>query len=382
MRLTLMQRTALYTGALSFSVCVVVGAIALLAFEWQEQTLLHSALQGGVDEMRAHVDAGGWPDLNNSAEVVSAVAPTTDLRAIPEQLRQLANGQHELEQGRYAQFEVLVQERAGYRYWYGISIAESENEEQDFVWMALFLLSCAVAVSAFLGWLFARQLTKPINVLVDAISGIDRLALNTPLTLQGQDEIDQIVHAINHYRAALHAASNHEAEFLADVAHALRTPVAVIQSGLELLVPHFAPKQQAVFARVQAHTGQLSLQLDALLLSARKIARDSTELLRLDQEVEAALRFVNNRSSTCFSLNIAPEVSVAVRRAVLHWVVVQCANAMRAQTLVEITWQQQTLHFVGEDAAQEVHISELASAVCVREGWQIQVSGTGISINF
>jgi signal transduction histidine kinase len=380
MRLTLMQRTAMYTGALSFSVCVVVGAIALLAFEWQEQTLLHSALQGGIDEMRAHVDAGGWPDLNNTAEVVSAVAATPDLRAIPEELRQLANGQHELEQGRYAQFEVLVQERAGYRYWYGISIAESENKEQDFVWMALFLLGCAVAISAFLGWLFARQLTKPINLLVDAISGIDRLALDTPLTLQGQDEIDQIVHAINHYRAALHAASNHEAEFLADVAHALRTPVAVIQSGLELLAPA-APKQQAVFARVQAHTGQLRLQLDALLLSARKIARDSTELLHLAKEVEAALRFLNTRSSTCFSLTIAPEVSVSVRRAVLHWVVVQCANAMRAQTLVEIAWQQQALHFLGDDAAQEVHISELTRAVCVREGWQIQVSGTRISIN-
>jgi signal transduction histidine kinase len=373
MRLPLLQRTALFAGLLAFSVCVCMGAIAALAFEWQEQSLLHNALQAGVDEMRAHVDAGGWPDLNNGENVVSALAPVADLRAIPESLRPLAIGQIEIEQGAFAQFEVLVQEHSGYRYVYGVSIANSEREEQDFVWIALFLFACAVAISALLGWLFARQLTKPMHSLVNAISNIDDLPAGAPLTLQGQDETDQIVLAFNRYRYALHAASTNEAEFLADVAHALRTPVAVIQSGLELLAPSIAAKQKDVFARVQSHSAQMGLQLQALLLSAQKIERDATELVDVLQEVELALRFLKTRGSTCFSLNIASGVSISVRRAVLRWVVVQCANAMQTQQLVEISWHRQALSFAGDDAAHDILLPELAASVCRREGWHLEV---------
>jgi hypothetical protein len=73
MKLKLIHRTALYAGGLSLLVCLLVGVLALLAFEWQEQSLLENALQAGIDEMYGHIKVGGWPDLNNSPDVVSAV---------------------------------------------------------------------------------------------------------------------------------------------------------------------------------------------------------------------------------------------------------------------------------------------------------------------
>ena len=125
MRLKLIHRTALYAGGLSLLVCLLVSLLALLAFEWQEKSLLETALQAGVDEMYGDTKAGRWPDLNNSPRVVSAVAKLEDLRTVPAALRQLPLGQTEFESGDYAEFEVLVRQIDDYRYYYGINIAPS-----------------------------------------------------------------------------------------------------------------------------------------------------------------------------------------------------------------------------------------------------------------
>ncbi len=394
MKLKLLHRTALYAGALSLLVCLLVGALALMAFEWQEHSLLKSALQAGVEEMHAHIAVGGWPDLNNSPGVFSAVAPLNDLRAVPAALRDLPLGQSELEAGVYAEFEVLVRQIDNHRYYYGVNIAPSERGEASFAWIALFLALSAVMISALMGWLFAEQLVRPMRAVALAIADIDQSQSGgAPIARQNQDEIDQIVAAINSYQTRLADAAERETTFLADVAHALRTPVAVIQSGLEILnfetgkhgVSAVLPDRRdfAVLERVSRNSQQLVLTLDALMLSARKADLDGRERLNLAAEVELAMRYLSARGSTSFAIDIAADVYVNARSAVLRWIIIQCANSLNAHQVVEISWQAGALVFAGQDAEfAEVVLPELLAVVCARDSFQLIVTAASIRLVF
>ena len=391
MKLKLLHRTALYAGALSFLVCLLVGVLALLAFEWQEQTLLGNALQAGVDEMYGHIKVGGWPDLNNSPGVVSAVAKLDDLSAVPAALRELPTGQTELETGDFAEFVVLVSQIDGYRYYYGVSIAPSERGEASFAWIAVFLVLSAVAISAAMGWLFARQLVRPLSAVAQAITEIDKSLHSLPLPRQNQDEIDQIVVAINSYQKRLDEAAARETVFLSDVAHALRTPVAVIQSGLELLSHNDGKRDTStvspnrrdsvVLERVRRNSQQLVLKLDALMLSARKVELDVLEHLALATEVVQAMRYLSARGTTSFAIEIAADVYVNARSAVLRWIIIQCANGLSAHQVVEISWQAGALIFTGKDTVfDELLLPELIQVVCARERWTLSFTATSIRI--
>ena len=381
MKLKLIHRTALYAGGLSLLVCLLVGVLALLAFEWQEQSLLENALQAEIDEMYGHVKVGGWPDLNNSHGVVSALAKLNDLRAVPAALRDLPVGQTELETGEYAEFVVLMRQIDDYRYYYGISIAPSERGEASIARIAVFLLFSAVLISALMGWLFAQQLVRPLSAVAQAIGDIDKSLYSVPLARQNYGEIDQIVIAINSYQTRMEAAAARETAFLSDVAHALRTPVAVIQSGLEILSQDEGRRDFAVLERVRRNTQQLVLKLDALMLSARKQEIDGLERLGLAAEVEQAMRYLSARGNTSFAIDIANDVYVNVRAAVLRWVISQCANSLRAHQIVEICWQDGALIFSGKDAVDEnLILPELIQSVCARERWQLSFLAASIRI--
>ena len=391
MKLKLIHRTALYAGGLSLLVCLSVGVLALLAFEWQEQSLLENALQAGIDEMYDHIKIGGWPDLNNSPGVVSAVGKLDDLRAVPAALRELPVGQTELETGDYAEFVVLMRQIDDYRYYYGVSIAPSERGEASITRIAVFLLFSAVVISALMGWLFAQQLVRPLSAVAQAIGDIDKSLYSVPLARQNHDEIDQIVIAINSYQTRLEAAAARERAFLSDVAHALRTPIAVIQSGLEILSQDDGKRDllavspdrrdSVVLERVRRNIQQLVLELDALMLSARKQELDGLERLVLAAEVEQAMRYLSARGSTSFAIDIAADIYVSARAAVLRWVISQSANSFSAHEIVEISWQAGTLVFSGKDAVDaDLLLPELLQVVCVRERWQLNFAGASIGI--
>ncbi len=391
MKLKLLHRTALYAGALSLLGCALVGALAMLAFEWQEQTLLENALQAGIDEMHDHIKLGGWPDLTNLSNVVSALSKANDLGAVPAALRELPVGQTELETGEFAEFVVLVRQIDNYRYYYGVSIAPSERGEANFAWIAVFLVFCAVAISALMGWLFARQLVRPLSAVAQAITDLDKSLFSAPLARQNQDEIDQIVIAINSYKTRLDAAAARETEFLSDVAHALRTPVAVIQSGLEILSQQDSKRDSMllprtsrdsdVLERALRNSQQLVLKLDALMLSARKVDLELLERLALAAEVELAMRYLSARGTTSFAIEISTDVYVHARSAVLRWVIIQCANGLSAHEVVEISWQEGALVFTGKDAeVDDLVLPELIQVVCVRERWQLSFAAASIRI--
>ena len=117
------------------------------------------------------------------------------------------------------------------------------------------------------------------------------------------------------------------------------------------------------------------------MLSARKQESDGLERIALAGEVEQAMRYLVARGTTSFAIEIAAEVHVNVRVAVLRWVISQCANSFSGHQIVEISWQADSLVFAGKDAVFDaLVVPELIVVVCTRERWQLSFTPASIRI--
>lgn len=385
MRLRLVQRTAIYSACLSFFVCAVIVLAAAIAFEWQEQTILNTALRAGIDEMRQQVAAGNPVQTFVGARVVAALAKNGDLSAVPESLRALPLGSHEVLRGPFTEYEVRVQQIGDYRYFYGVSMVEAERREHQYTMFGLFLLMLAALISGLLGWLFARTLVQPMRMLVDEIHALEDRDPKISIGVKAHDEIDEIATAVNRYRDRLRAAAEQQTQFLADVSHALRTPAAIIQSGLDVLQQRAAelPKLpdparfDTVLKRTSEHATQMSLKIDALMLSAQGASQANVEHNLLEQ-IEAALRYAGLRQAKAVAIDVPSALKLPLREAVFRWLIVQCVQSMADSELIDIRWVEgsglQFSAFQPSGSAQSSLLNDL-NALCrmvaEREGWHL-----------
>src|SRR5205807_6092936 len=99
-----------------------------------------------------------------------------------------------------------------------------------------------------------------------------------------QDEVARLVNAINSLLGRLERASVTERRFAADAAHELRTPLAVLRSGIEVAL------------RRERQASEYVTALDSALREVIALCRMADDLLvltRLDQEISAARQEVD-----------------------------------------------------------------------------------------
>ncbi|MGE5590870.1 MAG: ATP-binding protein [Bacillota bacterium] len=93
----------------------------------------------------------------------------------------------------------------------------------------------ALAVAGLIGYLTARRITRPLVHLRDVAQGLDLRDLSRRVPVEGEDEIADVARAFNHMGDRLEREERARRQLLADVAHELRHPLAVLQGRLELM---------------------------------------------------------------------------------------------------------------------------------------------------
>lgn len=159
-------------------------------------------------------------------------------------------------------------------------ITESPGErmgglERAFLWRVNLSVILAgvfgVVMALFLGGLLFMQITRPLGRLKDAAGKLAQGELSQRVEVDSGDEVGKLAQAFNEMAESLQRAERLRKNMVADIAHELRTPLAVIQGHLEAL-------QDGVFAPTQENIG--IIHEETLLLA--RLVDDLRELALAD----------------------------------------------------------------------------------------------------
>lgn len=136
-----------------------------------------------------------------------------------------------------ARFDVYLRHAAGMprmqrmmRAVMGVPERQLLNDVRQAIWLAALI---GLAIAAVVGTITARQITEPLRSLVASARRIGRGDLSSEVRVSGDDEIGEVARTFNAMASDLRQAEESRRQLLADIAHELGTPLAVLQANLE-----------------------------------------------------------------------------------------------------------------------------------------------------
>jgi two-component system sensor histidine kinase MprB len=90
--------------------------------------------------------------------------------------------------------------------------------------------------AAGVGWLLARRMARPVENLTEAAETIAATKdLDSPITVDGRDEVGRLASSFGTMLAALRISQEQQRRLVVDAGHELRTPVTSLYTNIELL---------------------------------------------------------------------------------------------------------------------------------------------------
>ena len=180
-----------------------------------------------------------------------------------------------------------------------------ESYHQSLWWIGFLFAGVGLVVSYFL----SGNITRPLRQLSQAAEKIRQGDLKQEVPVDTQDEVGQLAEVFNQMSAELAANESNRQEFLANIAHELKTPLAVLQGHLESMLDGVEePEPEKLFSmqeevmRLTRLVGDLrdlslaqvhQLELHLQLVDLGEKAERAAELLEPLLE-EKRLHFVKN----------------------------------------------------------------------------------------
>ena len=147
--------------------------------------------------------------------------------------------------------------------------------------------------SSFVTWFLAGQALAPLRKLSDHMEIIQAQNLSEPMeTPDTQDEVARLTRSFNRMLERLNQTFSAQRQFSANAAHELRTPLAVIQTSLEVLQKRERPtaEEYADAIRMTAEqTGRLSHLVSTLLEMTELQTVQRTDRVSLSTLVEEVI---------------------------------------------------------------------------------------------
>ena len=293
-------RLTLYWAAVLAAVMIVGGTAVLLLFQRQQWARLDGALMEEADtasEALARMGEAGDEiaiarklsderDLGPARRVmvVSGGAVVADFGSPAADLPLIAQPvEHAIVEGRrgifrYAVAPFVMRGRAVYIA-DGVDATPVRESIARLERSLIILTPMLLALCVSGGYLLAGRALVPIATLAAGLAEIDPRDLSRRLAIGGvDDEVARLTRAINALLERVERATTAERRFAADAAHELRTPLAVLRTGLEVTLARERSEADYVGALQSAWREAVALC---------RMADDLLALSRLDHEAAA-----------------------------------------------------------------------------------------------
>lgn len=189
-----------------------------------------------------------------------------------------------------------------------VGVRKAENLRNILIIVTL----VAVSVTAFVSFLYARQITRPLSKLSEEIGSISESNLTQRVRVsRGNDELSQIARNFNEMLNRLEKAFNIQKSFVHHASHELRTPLASMLSQTELALRQTLEPEQykkvleslkedqqglidltnsllslSQFEKIAAHSSWPSVRIDELLFDTVEASK------KLFSDIYITLNFV------------------------------------------------------------------------------------------
>lgn len=161
----------------------------------------------------------------------------------------------------------------------GQSLDEAHQTQSQILRLLIFMLIATALLALVSGWFLANRALIPVNAITRTARDISEKDLSRRIVMPlPNDELGQLAQTFNGMLDRIESAFRRQRQFTADAAHELRTPLSIMQTGLEVVLSQqrTAKDYRATLENMREEVLRLSQLTTHLLLLARADAHTLT----------------------------------------------------------------------------------------------------------
>ena len=167
---------------------------------------------------------------------------------------------------------------------------EIQETKEDFLLRSVIATTIIILLSSVCTYFLTKKALTPLQKLTSEVSQIQAQNLSTQLAVpNSKDEIAQLTSSFNEMLTRLDNAFSTQKQFSANAAHELRTPLAVLQTNLEVFEKKQEPEMieyRQLFTMIKEQTARLSQLVGTLLDMTNLKSVPRTDQVTLEELVD------------------------------------------------------------------------------------------------
>lgn len=167
---------------------------------------------------------------------------------------------------------------------------EIQETKESFLLRSVIATTIIILLSSVCTYFLTKKALTPLQKLTSEVSQIQAQNLSTQLPVpNSKDEIAQLTSSFNEMLTRLDNAFSTQKQFSANAAHELRTPLAVLQTNLEVFEKKQEPEMieyRQLFTMIKEQTARLSQLVGTLLDMTNLKSVPRTDQVSLEELVD------------------------------------------------------------------------------------------------
>lgn len=255
----------------------------------------------------------------------------------------------------------------------------------------IWVMACLIVFGSALTYVFAAKTLKPLEQLTDTVNNININNLDEKIPIPGTgDEVDRLTESFNDMTTKLDQAYQVQKNFSANAAHELRTPLALIQTQVDVFQmreDRSLTEYTALLSSISESTDRLSHLVNDLLSFTNNQDVDMTRQVNLRELLEeTAFELEESAAAKQIQITISGEGTVSgsdslLQRAFFNLI----SNAIRynvdgGSIMVQISGKRVTVADTGIGIPDEAKPNIFNTFFCVDKSRSRELGGSGLGL--